>query len=75
MSEHPRCDHCDGRLRPGQHDIHLEDFEVGRELGRFRYACRDALAKYSSCGAEKVATILHPERCGEPPEFEHCDLA
>ncbi len=68
-----RCDSCNRRIRPNQHEFTLRDFETGQIVGRYhtRPGCQTAAAKYIVAGAVLRATVYHPERCGD--DLEACD--
>lgn len=69
----PRCDACNRRIRPNQHEFVLRDFETGQVVGRYhcRPECQEADAKFA--GVVLRGTVYHPERCGD--DLEHCDGA
>ena len=74
MTRTPKCDEYGHRIRASHHEIHLEDFMTGQELGRYHLGCRDAVAKYLVGGGTVMrASICQPPRCGQPPEFADCD--
>ena len=74
MSKKPlRCDACNRRIRRNQHELVLNDFLTGQEVGRYhaRPGCQDAIHKYIAGGAVLSVTFVHPDRCGG--DQEHCD--
>lgn len=71
--KHTRCDACNKRIRPAQHELLLRDLLSGQEIGRYhtRPECQSAVAKYLISEATLRATIFHPKRCGD--DLESCD--
>jgi hypothetical protein len=69
----PRCDSCNRRIRPNQHEFTLRDLDTGQVVGRYhtRPSCQVAAAKYFVPGVAIRATVYHPERCGG--DLERCD--
>ncbi len=72
-NKYPRCDSCNRRIRPNQHEFVLRDLETGQVVGRYhtRLGCQVAAAKYIVPGVALHGTVYHPERCGD--DLERCD--
>jgi len=72
-NKYPRCDSCNRRIRPNQHEFVLRDLETGQVVGRYhtRPGCQVAAASYFVPGVALRATVYHPERCGD--DREACD--
>jgi hypothetical protein len=71
-----RCDACNRRLRPNQHELHLSDPLTGQLIGRYHAGagwgeCMAAAGKYAQRGTVLLGTFVHPDRCGG--NQEHCD--
>jgi hypothetical protein len=68
-----RCDACNRRLRPNQHELHLSDPLTGQLVGKYhaRPDCQEAASKYMmQPGTVLFASFIHPNRCG--PDQERC---
>jgi hypothetical protein len=68
-----RCDACERRIRRNQHTLRLSDPLTRQPIGSYhtRSACQEAATKYMTSGAVLIASIIHPDRCGE--DQAHCD--
>ncbi len=69
-----RCDACNRRLRPNQHELHLSDPMTGQLVGKYhaRPDCQEAAITYmTQPGAVLLASFIHPDRCGL--DQERCD--
>jgi len=70
-----RCDACNRRLRPNQHEMCLIDLMTNQEVGRYHAGvnrdCQSAAARYLTGGAALIARIYHPSKCGE--NQQHCN--